>query len=308
MRDNIIKTLYVILFIGLLVAASAIRVLYWHHQDRYPTSSQAMLNANLIPVSSKITGTVSAVRIGNNTYVKRGDILFEVDSSAYQSAVTQAEQALKSIKSEVRTQQNAVTSAQKLVEQRQAELSEVSKNVSRGQASNDEMNIAGEQLELALMQLDNSFQVLGKQGIAQAKIKTAQEALATAKLNLGYAYIAAPADGLIYHLGLKMGDHINAQQEVFSLIENNEWWVNANFKPSALKHIQPRQLAIIKLGLSSPINGIVESINGSSVKIKVINPVDIPLSVGSSCQVVIDTNTNASTTQKANLSSNVFSN
>lgn len=314
MKPTIIKTLLLTFFVALFAADGVIRFLYWQHQARYPTTSDATIKANVIPIASRITGKISGVSVQNGSFVKRGDILFEVDSGPYKTTMAQAKKQLEEIKAQVKLRQNQVNSAERLVENRQAELSQISKiafqETGNRQLSDvnpsTEVAMAQEQLELAITQLDNAFLNLGKQGTARAKIKAAEEALATAKINLEYAYIAAPTSGVVTNLKVTPGSPVTAQQELFTLIENNEWWVNASFKPSALKRIHQNQPALIQSVLypNHNFSGVVEKISANLVKIKILDPApNFPLKVGENCRVTIDTQHSTATTKKADLNS-----
>jgi membrane fusion protein (multidrug efflux system) len=78
-----------------------------------------------------------------------------------------------------------------------------------------------------------------------------QQALAEvdrARLNLSYATIFAPDDGIVTKVEqLQVGDHINAAAPVFALMSTRDVWVEANFKEDQLTHMRPGQSATVSV-------------------------------------------------------------
>lgn len=163
---------------------------------------------------------------------------------------------------------------------------------------------------------------LAKQGSAsqeqsdelQAELTMAKTASQQAQLNLAYTQVVAPADGYITNYKLRTGTMLQAGNPVFALVENNTWWVDANYKETQLERIRPGQTATIELDMyQKPVfKGIVESISSGSgstfsllppenatgnwvkvtqrfqVKIKITDvPANYRLRVGSSASVTI---------------------
>jgi membrane fusion protein (multidrug efflux system) len=80
------------LIILLLVLASAITggVLWWIHSNTYEDTDDAQVNAHLSAISSRIAGTVTAVYVEENQFVKAGQLIAELDPRDYQNALDQA--------------------------------------------------------------------------------------------------------------------------------------------------------------------------------------------------------------------------
>ncbi len=47
-------------------------------------TDNAFIEARIVPISSKVSGTVSKVLVNDNQFVKQGDLLFEIDQRDYQ--------------------------------------------------------------------------------------------------------------------------------------------------------------------------------------------------------------------------------
>jgi membrane fusion protein (multidrug efflux system) len=81
------------LIVVLLVLASAITggVLWWLHSDTYEETDDAQVNAHLSAISSRVAGTVTAVHVEENQFVKAGQLIADLDPRDYQNALDQAQ-------------------------------------------------------------------------------------------------------------------------------------------------------------------------------------------------------------------------
>jgi multidrug efflux system membrane fusion protein len=82
---------------------------------------------------------------------------------------------------------------------------------------------------------------------ATASEKGAMAALSTAKYNLEACRVVAPFDGFITNLNISNGAYAHAAGEVITLVDVRNWYVIANFRESALRHIKPGMVAAVYL-------------------------------------------------------------
>ena len=77
----------------LIILAFSVFLLGWYLvSDRItPYTSQARVNAIVVPVASEISGTVNEVAVVSNQLVKKGDLLFGIDKTRYELDVETAE-------------------------------------------------------------------------------------------------------------------------------------------------------------------------------------------------------------------------
>jgi membrane fusion protein (multidrug efflux system) len=88
-RRNIVITAAVVV---LVVAGFFL----WRYLSSYESTDDAQVDAHLYPVSSRISGYVTSVDVGDNQYVQKGALLVEIDPRDYQAALEQAKAALDS--------------------------------------------------------------------------------------------------------------------------------------------------------------------------------------------------------------------
>jgi membrane fusion protein (multidrug efflux system) len=320
---------YVMLLI--VVAISILSFIYWRYTVVYPATDDAYVGANIVEIASEINGQVSAIAVSNNQAVKKGDLLFSLDQTPYKIAVDQAAAQLQLAKQQVSAANDAIQVSISMVNQRSAELTRNQHNYDRvmallakgvySKAQADEaiaqLKVSQAELKSAQEQLKQAQDNLGNSDQNNAQVKAAQAALDKAQYDLDHTQILAPANGTVTNLTLRKGNVISAGQPQFAFIENNEWWVDANFKETQLQRIQPGQTATITLDMypQHKIKGIVESISRGSgsafsllppenatgnwikvtqrfpIRIKLQNVADdhFPLRVGSSSFVTVDT-------------------
>lgn len=272
---------YMIIGFMLLSAAAWIGVSIYGHY--YVSTDNAYINANIMQVSPRITGKINKVYVINNNYVKKGQPLFDIDPQPFEISVASAKAALA-----IRLAQldQANMSAERT-------LTMVKKKFSPPQDG------------------DN---VIAQLKAAQGGVDAAKADLEQALLNLQYTKVTATENGWVTNVTLQVGNIVPANQPVFALISDQEYWVDANFKETEMAHIKPGQLAEIKTDMypNHPFKGVVESISGGAgaafsllppqnatgnwvkvtqripVRIKIKNPnKDYPLRIGSSSTVTI---------------------
>ena len=74
-----LKSLAVFLLFVLILCL--VGYIYKHHEEIVPSTEDASLQADIIPVSTNISGRVDQVLVGNNTLVQENQILFTLDNT-----------------------------------------------------------------------------------------------------------------------------------------------------------------------------------------------------------------------------------
>jgi membrane fusion protein (multidrug efflux system) len=114
----------------------------------------------------------------------------------------------------------------------------------------------------------DSKQVLIRQADAQgkiAKVEQARAAVEAAQLNLEYATVVAPVDGVATHKQVEVGQIVQQGQGLMVVVPLHDVWVTANFKETQLRSMKPGQKAEVTVDTyGKTFIGHVDSIAGAT--------------------------------------------
>lgn len=321
------KSFKAIAAVAMLAAIAVGLLLFWRHQERYPSTQDAYVGANIIYIAAQVTGQVSNVEVTENQLVKAGDLLFKIDKTQFKASVDQAKanldssvQQAESFSNQIPAAQAAVESATSFYETAQSNLERARALFSDGdlaQASLDQTTSEFAQASARLTTSKSELSAL-QSGLEarQDNVLASQAALEIAQADLAWTDVYASADGWIANLTLRPGSSVAANAPQFSIVESSDWWVDANFKETSLPRIRPGQPVTVQVDMLPGIKltGKVASIgrgsgdtfsllpseNSSGNWVKVtrrfpvriqLDPTDAPLRVGGSSKVIVDTTT-----------------
>ncbi|MFN5999538.1 MAG: HlyD family efflux transporter periplasmic adaptor subunit [Paracoccaceae bacterium] len=267
-----------LLLVGLLVAAAGGLYTWWAHQEAFPSTDDATLQADVLTIAPQVAGKVETVAVVENGYVKAGDVLFTLDAAAMQAAVNAARAQLDlatlstgASTNEVAAAEANVTSATAALAQAEADIARDSKLAASGDlapAGLEKTQTARDQAAAAKAAAEAALAAARDQagGGRAPAIKAAQAALDQAQLALSHATVTAPASGWVANLRLRPGQVVSAGQPLFSIVEDGNWWVDANFKETDLAHIVPGQSVAIDIDMypGQSLTGKVESLGAGS--------------------------------------------
>ena len=91
-----------IIFVLVLAAAVTGGVLWWIHSSNYESTDDAQVDAHLSAISSRVSGTVTAVYVEENQLVKVGQPIADLDPRDYQNALDQAQSQMLQAEAQVR--------------------------------------------------------------------------------------------------------------------------------------------------------------------------------------------------------------
>lgn len=151
--------------------------------NTYPGYAAARSVAKVV---GRVDGTLLSKRYSGGDLVKKGQVLYTIESSSYEDAVNQAKAALSKAESEYEYASNQYEAMKKALE-----------------------SDAVAQIEVV--------QAKSNMESAQSAIKTAKAALNTAVTNLGYCTVTAPFTGHIDSGTTDVGNYINGEGSPYTL-------------------------------------------------------------------------------------------
>jgi len=186
-----------------------------------PWTRDARIRANVVTVAPDISGYVDDIRVRNNQFVHKGDVLFTIDQERYKLALATAEAAF------------AAAHAQylMLLDQYQRRL-----KLSPG-------------VTITIENLDNARR---QSETAEANHQQAIASRDTAALNLKRTEVRASVNGFITNLNLAKGTYASQGQAVMALIDSDSYRVEAYFEETKIPQVKPGATAEIHLMDGSP--------------------------------------------------------
>jgi multidrug resistance efflux pump len=82
---------------------------------------------------------------------------------------------------------------------------------------------------------------LAQVGDVNVRVAAAKVEIADARLNLAYCEVRAPIDGWVTNLNTNVGAFVKTGDNLFSIVQNTEWWVIANFLETEVEQIRVGQ-------------------------------------------------------------------
>ena len=272
------KTLKPILAIAAVLALGAGVYGWWKTGQLYPSTDDAILQANIISIGPQVGGAVATVAVAENAYVKAGDVLFTLDSANLQAAEKTAQAQLDlavlgtgATGANVAAAQANATAAAAALQRAETDLARNKALFTSGavaQAALDQVQLTRDQTAAAKQAADAAVAAaIDQAGAGKAPaVQAAQGVLTQAQLALSHATVTAPANGWVSNIALRPGQVVAAGQPLFSLVEDHDWWVEGNFKETDLSRIRPGQPVSISIDMypGVKLTGKVDSLGSGS--------------------------------------------
>jgi membrane fusion protein (multidrug efflux system) len=247
----------IVLFIG---------IRSWIHGLHYESTDNASVEASNLPVLARVAGYVDSLNVKDYGHVTAGQLLLVIDDREYKIALQQARADQQSAEADLENSRAGLTNAEKSLllaksnlEVQRARLDKSQSDLKRDQALFEDGSITTKQLDdtksnqLINQRLYNSS--VDQVGTAQAQINTAKAQIQKAQaqietrkalvdqanLRLSFTKIYAPASGKIGRKSIDKGQYVQPGQTLFTILNNDDFWVIANFKETQLQKMKEGQ-------------------------------------------------------------------
>ncbi len=242
--------------IGLSIAVAAIlAALYYRHYERYPSTDDAYVDADVVGIVAQVAGPIVKLPIQDNQAIRAGELLFEIDPRPFRIDVEQARAELDETGDDVSALADAVTSAEAGVSYRQAQLRLAEAQWKRVEPlakvgalpfqDHDKavagLNEARAGVIDAKAQLAQALDQLGEADQDNPQIRAAVAQLEYAELQLSYTTVTASVNGFVTDLTLSLGSYASVGSPMLSLVNTDSWRVVAYYKEPQLQRIRPGQ-------------------------------------------------------------------
>ncbi|HEX5957740.1 MAG TPA: HlyD family secretion protein [Hyphomicrobiaceae bacterium] len=272
-----------------LVTVAVAAFLTWQLWRIYmgaPWTRDATVRAYVVTMAPEVAGRIIALPITDNQYVRKGELLMEIEPTNYKIAVSQAEAAVQqsqanaqSLDAQIAVQQAQIAASQAKVEEAQAALVFSKQQAARyqqlarqgyGTVQNAQQWISQQNQQEATVKNGQAALELAQRQVlsleaqhrsAEANLAQAKAQLQQAKVDLERTRIVAPVNGYVTNLMAQVGNYVNVGVITISLVNADSFWVDGYFEETNLAPIRVGDRAQIKLmGYEQILQGRVESI------------------------------------------------
>jgi membrane fusion protein (multidrug efflux system) len=203
-----------------------------------------MVNA---AVKAQVTGNLLTQNYAEGSYVRKGQLLFEIDPRPFQATADQAEGQLAQAKAQVLQAQSGLLQAR-------AQLASAQANQRKAQLDENRYIPLAKQEAITQQDLDNAMQTNQSQqaqvAAAQAQVDTAQAqieaakaavtaaaaAVENAKVNLGFTRLLSPIDGIVGVATTQVGNLVSPSSPAVTTVSTVNP-IKANFSVSEQEYL-----------------------------------------------------------------------
>jgi membrane fusion protein (multidrug efflux system) len=239
---------------------------------RYETTNNAQVESYINSVTARATGYIAAIHFDANQFVHKGDTLVILNDEEYRIKVKQAEADLAVAEGNLHSLEQSIITAtanqaasKDNLEGDKASLDKAEKDYQRFKNMIADSAVTRNQYDQVVSKLQSTKayldagqkQLLASESTTKQSYTNLEAAKATvdrkkadldnALLQLSYTRIIALADGYVGERTISVGELINANQVVATLVLNQKVWVTANFKETQIEKIKQGQEVTITI-------------------------------------------------------------
>ncbi|MDR6955535.1 RND family efflux transporter MFP subunit [Ancylobacter sp. 3268] len=209
--------------------ALVIAILTWQYYVSSPWTRNGSVRVQVANVAPQVSGQIIEIKVADNQFVHKGDVLYVIDPFDFQVAQETAKSQLDRLAADLQVKQ-----AQS---QRRQHLS------SDATTPEEQQVFLGAALE------------------AKAAYEGAGQQLRQADLNLKRTQVLSPVNGYVTNLLLRVGDYAVQGQSNIAVIDSDSFWVDGYFEETKMARICVGDRAEAQLiGYAEPVEGHVETI------------------------------------------------
>lgn len=239
---------------------------YWLSGGRYVTTDDAYVQANVLNVSTDVSGLVDQVLVHEGQRVTRGQVLFRLDPTQFQLAVDQAQAnlaqtvlQLKSLQADYVTAERQIAAQQSQVDADQATYQRYAalvahNGVTRQQYDDARYKLAADQASVGARQAEATAALARLGGNADTPVesmpayKQAEARLGDAERDYHHSIVRASFNGVVTQVDkLQPGQYLAAGTPAFGLVDTQDMWIAAEPKEDDLTYARAGEPATISI-------------------------------------------------------------
>jgi membrane fusion protein, multidrug efflux system len=124
--------------VAIAVAAALLGLLALYRANHYPRTDDAEVFANFIGIAPQVDGPIVRLNVRDNQFVRKGDLLFEIDERPYQYALERALSEQAALEGQITDEQRRIAALVSAVSVSQAGIHSSQSDVNRWTAAVDQ--------------------------------------------------------------------------------------------------------------------------------------------------------------------------
>jgi len=280
------KFISLILFSIIVIAGLTGIFVYMAYKKTHITTDDAFVTGRVHIIASKVPGTVKALYISDNQFVKENDLLMVVDDRDYAVMLNQAESALNAERAKLAELSTSIDVAEKRLLELRFRIESAKANLKLQEANFKQAKVdltRGQRLLKKEIMPEEQFEkIKTSYDVASARLKAAKDQLRQSEasletqraiikqtesafqsqgsrvkqkeairkgedLKISYTRIYSPSDGYITKKSVETGNQIQAGQSLMAVVYLDDVWITANYKETQLEKVKPGQKVRIKV-------------------------------------------------------------
>jgi membrane fusion protein (multidrug efflux system) len=270
--------------IAVLIAGAIYGVHWWTVGRFLESTNDAYVRADMVVMSPRVSGYVTAVAVQDNQRVKAGAVLVRIDDRDYRAKVARAQAAVDAAKATLDADRAAIANIDAQTVQQNSVIAQAEAQVRSAEADAQRaeldyrryQNLVRQQVA-SRQRLENASAdytkaeaaiartraaVAAQKGLlpvlqtrrqqarahmdqTQAALKGDEAALRLARIDLENTAIRAPIDGVIGQRVVRIGQFLEPGQPILAVVPLQAAFVVANYKETQIGHMHPGQPAEI---------------------------------------------------------------
>lgn len=236
-----------------LVTAAVVFAWYLISDRLTPYTDQARIHTLTVPITPRVSGMLTEVRIHLHSRVEQDQLMVKVDPRPYEAAVRSAEANVDLAVQQVGASSATVKAAAANLGVARASLDRAKRNFDRvqavlarnpgalSQADRDRTETAysqaQERVASAEANLEKAQRALGEEGPDNAQIRAAVAALEKAQLDLAFTEVVAPFNGVVESFTVDVGAYAQAGQPLGTFLSDRDVWIQADMRENNLGNV-----------------------------------------------------------------------
>ena len=217
------------------------------------STDDAYVDGNLVRLTPQVAGTVIAINTDETQFVRRGQVLVQLDPRDTEVALAQAKATLAQTVRDVAQLFAEEQRDEALVQTQQVQLAQANQDVERDHPLIAVHGVAQETLQheentvrsarAALQQAQATLAttraaIVGTTPATHPRVLQAEAALRTAWLAAARTRVVAPVSGYVVRRSVQLGQQVAPSTEMLAIVPVDSMWIDANFKENQLSALR----------------------------------------------------------------------